>query len=56
MAEVKKYKSDVGSDSNLELEKGIWIIDLELSATISTTKIQSSKLDEPEEVEHLFNL
>jgi hypothetical protein len=55
VVEVKAFESKVGSDSELEPEKGRWIIDAEPSATISTTKIQLSELDEPEEGEHLFH-
>jgi hypothetical protein len=47
MAEVKASESDVGSDFELEPEKGRQIIDDEPSATISTTKIQPNEPDEP---------
>jgi hypothetical protein len=53
--EVKSYESDVGSESESELERGRWIIDAEPSATISTTKLQPGEPDEPEEGEHLFH-
>jgi hypothetical protein len=55
MAEVKAYESDAGSDSKLEPERGRWIIYVEPSANISTTKLQPGELDEPEEGEHLFH-
>jgi hypothetical protein len=42
-------------NSESELEKGRWIIDVEPSATIATTKIQPGEPDEPEEGEHLFH-
>jgi hypothetical protein len=55
VAEVKASESDVGSDSELELERGRWIIDVELSATVATTKLQPSEPDEIEEGECLFH-
>jgi hypothetical protein len=33
VAEVKAFESDAGSDSDSEPESGIWIIDVEPSAT-----------------------
>jgi hypothetical protein len=39
VAEVKFSKLDAGSNSNSELERGRKIIDVEPSATISTTKL-----------------
>jgi hypothetical protein len=55
VAEVKASESDVGSDSESEPEKGRHIIDVEPSATISTTKIHPGEPDEPEEGECLFH-
>ena len=55
VAEVKASKSDVGSDSELEPERGRQIIDAEPSATVATTKLQPSEPDEPEEGECLFH-
>ena len=55
MAEVKASESDADYDSELELERGRWIIDVEPSATIATTKLQPGELDEPEEGECLFH-
>jgi hypothetical protein len=55
VAKVKVSKSDVGSDSEKELEMGIWIIDIEPSAIVATTNIQPDEPDEPEEGEHLFH-
>jgi hypothetical protein len=53
--EVKASKSDADSDSEKEPERGIWIIDIEPSATITTTKFQPSEPDEKEEGELLFH-
>jgi hypothetical protein len=53
--EVKAFKSYVGSDSELEPERGRQIIDAEPSAIISTTKLQSSEPNEPEEGKILFH-
>jgi hypothetical protein len=39
VAKVKASESDVGFDSELEPERGRWIIDAEPSATIATTKL-----------------
>jgi hypothetical protein len=47
VGEVKYFESYGGSNSDLEPEKGRWIIDVESNATISTTKIQFGELDEP---------
>jgi hypothetical protein len=55
VAEVKASESDVDSDSELELERGRWIIDVEPSSTVTTTKLRSGEPDEPEEGEHLFH-
>jgi hypothetical protein len=55
VAEVKASKSNVGSDSKTEPERGRWIIDVEPSAIISTTKLQPGEPDEPEEGECLFH-
>jgi hypothetical protein len=52
--EVKSSKSDVGYNSNSELERGTQIIEVEPSATVSTTKLHPSEPDEPEEGERLF--
>jgi hypothetical protein len=45
----------VGSDSESEPERGIWIIDVEPSASDTTTKVQPDEPDDPEEGEHLFH-
>jgi hypothetical protein len=55
VAEVKASESDVYSDSDPEPERGIWIIDVEPSATVATTKLQPGELDELEEGERLFH-
>jgi hypothetical protein len=55
VANLKSYELDAGFDSDLELEKGRWIIDMEPNATVSTTKIHTGEPDEPEEGERLFH-
>jgi hypothetical protein len=55
VAEVKASESDVGLDSEPEPERGRWIIDMEPSATVATTKLQPGEPDEPEEGECLFH-
>jgi hypothetical protein len=55
VAEVKASESDVDSDSEPEPERGRWIIDVEPSATVATTKLQPGEPDEPEEGECLFH-
>ena len=47
VAEVKASESDAGSNSESIPERGIWIIDMEPSAIVATTKIQPSEPDEP---------
>jgi hypothetical protein len=54
VAEVKASELDADSDSELEPERGIWIIDPEPSATIATTKLQPGEPDETKEGEHIF--
>jgi hypothetical protein len=49
VVEVKSYESDAGFDSDAEEESGRWIIDVEPSAIVATTKIHPSEQDEPEE-------
>jgi hypothetical protein len=56
MAERKDSKSEDDSDSESNLEGGKQIVDVEPSSTISTTKVQTSELEEPEEGKHLFHL
>jgi hypothetical protein len=55
VAKVKGSESDVDSDFEPKPERGRQIIDTEPNATIATTKLQPSELDEPEEGEHLFH-
>jgi hypothetical protein len=55
VAEVKASKSDVGSDSESELERGRQIIGIEPSATVAITKLHPCESNEPEEGEHLFH-
>ena len=55
MAELKASDSDVDSDFESNLEGGKQIIDVEPSATLDTTKVWPSKLEEVEEGEFLFH-
>jgi hypothetical protein len=55
VAKVKVSESDADSDSEPEPERGRWIIDVEPSATVTTTKLQPGELDESEEGERLFH-
>ena len=55
MAELKDFESEVNSYSKSNLEGGKQIIDAKPSATIATTKVRSSELEEPKEGEHLFH-
>jgi hypothetical protein len=55
MAELKAFESEVDSDSESNLEGRKWIIDVEPSATIATTKVQPSESKEPEEGKRLFH-
>jgi hypothetical protein len=55
VVEVKASKSDEYYDSKIEPERGRWIIDVEPSATVATTKLQPGELDELEEGECLFH-
>jgi hypothetical protein len=55
VVKVKASELDVGSNSDLEPEKGRRIIDAEPSATVATTKIHLSEPDEPKECERLFH-
>jgi hypothetical protein len=47
VVEVKAYESDACSDSESEPKNGKQIIDMELSATVATTKIHLDKPYEP---------
>jgi hypothetical protein len=55
MVELKSSESEVNSDSESNPEGGKWIIDVEPSSTVTTTKIQPSEPEEPEEGEKLFH-
>jgi hypothetical protein len=55
VVKLKAFAPEVDSDSESNLESGKQIIDVEPSATVSTTKFQPSKLEEPEEGERLFH-
>jgi hypothetical protein len=55
VAKVKASESDADYESKPELERGRWIIGVEPSATISTTKLKLGEPDEPEEGDHLFH-
>jgi hypothetical protein len=55
VAKVKYFESDVGYDSYSEPERGIWIIGVPPSATITTTNIQPGEPNELEEGEYLFH-
>jgi hypothetical protein len=55
VAKVKASESNADFDFEPKPERGIWIIDVEPSATVATTKLQPSEPDEPEEGEHLFH-
>jgi hypothetical protein len=55
MAELKDYESEVDYDSESNPEGGKKIIDVEPSATVTTTKVQQSEPEEPEEGECLFH-
>jgi hypothetical protein len=55
VAKVKASESDVDSDFEVEPEMGRWIIDIEPSATIATTKLKPGEPDELEEGDHLFH-
>jgi hypothetical protein len=55
MVELKASKSEADFDSKSNPEGGKQIIDVEPSATVTTTKVQPSELEEPEEGECLFH-
>jgi hypothetical protein len=55
VAKVKASELDIGSDSELELERGRQIINTEPSATIDTTMLQLGETDKPKEGECLFH-
>jgi hypothetical protein len=55
MVELKASESKEDSNSESNLESGKRIIDVEPYATIDTTKVQPSELEEPEDGECLFH-
>jgi hypothetical protein len=55
VAEVKASESDAGSEYESEPENRIWIIDVEPSVIVSTTKLHPGEPDEPEEGEWFFH-
>ena len=55
MVELKASESEANSDSESNPEGGKWIIYVESSATVATTKVQPRKPKELEEGEHLFH-
>jgi hypothetical protein len=55
VAKVKASESNADSNSKPEPERGRWIIDVEPTATVSTTKLQPGEPDESEEGERLFH-
>jgi hypothetical protein len=55
MVELKDFESEDDSHSESNLEGGKHIIDVEPSATITTTKVRPSEPNEPEEGERLFH-
>jgi hypothetical protein len=54
VVELKASKSEVDSDSESNFKGGKWIIDVEPSATVATTKFRPSE-EEPKEGERLFH-
>jgi hypothetical protein len=55
VTELKAFESEVNHDSESNPEGGKQIIDVEPSATFSTTKVCPSEPEEPEEGECLFH-
>jgi hypothetical protein len=55
VVELKASESEVDYDSDSNVEARKRIIDVEPSATVTTTKVQPSEPEEPEEGEHLFH-
>jgi hypothetical protein len=55
VAEMKAFESEDNSDSKSNPEGGKWIINVEPSATVTTTKVHPSEPEEPEEGKHLFH-
>jgi hypothetical protein len=52
---TKSLGSNYDSDFDFKPKKGRYIIDVEPSVTIATTKVQIEEPEEPQEGEHLFH-
>jgi hypothetical protein len=55
LVETKGPCLDVDPDSDSELEKEKWIIEIEPIVTITTKKSQLEKIEDIEEGKHLFH-
>jgi hypothetical protein len=55
VVELKASESEAYFESKSNPKGGNHIIDFEPSATVTTTKVQPSKPEEPDEGEHLFH-
>jgi hypothetical protein len=55
LAEKQSSNSNVKSKFDSEPNKGKYIIDIETSVSIATTKFQPEELEETEEGEHFFH-
>jgi hypothetical protein len=55
LVDLKYFELEVDSNSRSNPESGKQIIDVEPSATVSTTKVQPREPEEPEEGDHLFH-
>ena len=52
---MKSLELDLDSDSEIDPDKGKWIIDVELNAIVATAQIQLVEPEDPKEGEHLFH-
>jgi hypothetical protein len=55
VSELKAFESEANSDFESNPKGGKWIIDVEPSAIVATTKVQPSEPKEPKEGENLFH-
>jgi hypothetical protein len=55
LVDLKERESDLELEYGLEQDNGKWIMDVEPTATITTTKIQLEYSKDLEEGEHLFH-
>jgi hypothetical protein len=55
VAKLKGSESEVDSNSESNPEGGKWIINVEPSAMVATTKVRPSEPEEPDEGERLFH-